>query len=257
MFTNVNPNQKRISALPLTRAKKQQLIEQRRMQRNGQLNNNVLQPKKDSRVSQLETQIRLFEEKINLFQKKLHNAKIMHAKLTSSPIIQPDKASKPASSNSLLMEMKQEVDAKKKILEEVKNEHPINKVTKEEDRDLGETSPKEVEVAPPQEDEVEEVEVEVEEVEVAPPQEEDRGLRHTSPEEVEVAPPQEDEEEEEEEVDRGLGDTSPVEDKGLGDTSPVEDRGLGDTSPEEEKKEEILQLNTNKPKKRGRRKKKV
>ena len=132
----------------------------------------------------------------------------MHAKLTSSPIIQPDKASKPASSNSLIMEMKQEVDAKKKILEEVKNEHPINKVTKEEDRDLGETSPKEVEVAPPQEDEVEEVEVE-------------------------------------------------VEDRGLGDTSPEEDRGLGDTSPEEEKKEEILQLNTNKPKKRGRRKKKV
>ena len=162
MFTNVNPNQKRISALPLTRAKKQQLIEQRRMQRNGQLNNNVLQPKKDSRVSQLETQIRLFEEKINLFQKKLHNAKIMHAKLTSSPIIQPDKASKPASSNSLLMEMKQEVDAKKKILEEVKNEHPINKVTKEEDRGLGDTSPEEDrglgDTSP----------------------EEDRGLRHTS-----------------------------------------------------------------------------
>ena len=243
MFTNVNPNQKRISALPLTRAKKQQLIEQRRMQRNGQLNNNVIQPKKDSRVSQLETQIRLFEEKINLFQKKLHNAKIMHAKLTSSPITQPDKASKPASSNSLLMEMKQEVDAKKKILEEVKNEHPINKVTKEEDRDLGETSPKEVEVAPTQEDEVEEVEVEVaptHEVEVDEVEEEDRGLGDTSPEE-----------------DRGLGDTSPVEDRGLGETSPEEDRGLGETSPEEEKKEEILQLNTNKPKKRGRRKKKV
>ena len=73
MFTSMHVNNKRLSSLPLRRKDKEQLFLQRRKQQNGQVSNNVLQPKKDSRVSQLETQIRLFEEKINLFQNKLHN----------------------------------------------------------------------------------------------------------------------------------------------------------------------------------------
>jgi hypothetical protein len=137
MFTSLKANEKPVSSLPLRRKDKEKLFLQRQMKRSGQ-SINIPEQKKNSKVVFLENQISYYEEKINFFQKKLQSAKLLHGQITSQTdktqysLVPPTNI---ISSTILLNDMKVEIEAKNKVLEEVKKEEIIYKISQNQGND--------------------------------------------------------------------------------------------------------------------------